>query len=78
MMEQVIVLLALIALMCMMSFMIQFFVFIWIFFRGIAGTVIMDAEKKNADSLKKTQFESVRERSQAGQIVDEDATEGEA
>lgn len=76
MMEQIIVLLVLIAVMAVMSFVIQFFVFMWIVFRGMAGTVVMDAEKKHLEKMKGGRFESVKERSQTGQIVDK--SEGEA
>jgi hypothetical protein len=77
MMEQLIVLLVLLAVMAVMSFVIQFFVFMWIVFRGMSGTIVMDAEKRILEKMKGEKFQSVKERSQTGQIVGDDESEDE-
>lgn len=75
MFDTVILLLVIIALMCCMSFMVQFGIFMWIFFRGLSGSVLFEAEKRRNSNIKNTRLESAKERAEAGQILNEDQAE---
>lgn len=86
MMDTVIILMVVLAvicslnfLLCCLAFLCQFGVFVWLFFRGLSGSVVFEAEKRRNSNIKNTRLESAKERAEAGQITEEDgiAVKGE-